>query len=175
MQVLLDRMYGLRPRIVDFDARERMMIGDRGDERGAKAEKARPEAMLLIGDKVATDPPPSDAYPHQLDLGQAWKEITGMPFVYAMWMCRAAEAGSQKIRTAAALLDRQRRHNRTRLDWLVESRAPDRGWASEVARTYAGSLLRYEVGDAERGAVARFLEDAATLGLCPRRALIWAE
>ena len=56
---------------------------------------AHDTARLLIGDKVVTDAPPTDRYPHQMDLGEAWKDLTGLPFVYAMWMCRGPRTGDQ--------------------------------------------------------------------------------
>ncbi|MFT3786123.1 MAG: hypothetical protein QM770_08155 [Tepidisphaeraceae bacterium] len=46
--------------------------------------EARPDdARLLIGDKVICEAPAG--FDHQLDLGQAWKELTGLPFVFATW------------------------------------------------------------------------------------------
>ncbi|MDX2016219.1 MAG: MqnA/MqnD/SBP family protein [Planctomycetota bacterium] len=123
--------------------------------------------MLLIGDKVVTDAPPEERYPFQLDLGEAWKAWTGLPFVYAMWVCRRAEAGSECVRLAAAALDRQRRHNRTRLDWIIATRAPQARWPLDLARRYVGELLRYEVGDREREAVGRFWAEARGVGLLP--------
>lgn len=139
-----------------------------------------PETVLLIGDKVVTDAPPPERYPHQLDLGEAWHELTGLPFVYATWMCRAAawDAGDERamqLRTAAAVLDRARRHNTSRADWLIAAGAPGRGWPEDLARRYVGDYLRYDVGERERQAVARFLSEAADLGLAPRHEPRWGE
>ena len=47
-------------------------------------------AMLLIGDKVVTREPRGMGF--QLDLGAAWKELTGLPFVFAVWMVRGVGA-----------------------------------------------------------------------------------
>lgn len=187
-QVLLRRLYGAAPRVIDFDARERVAVGAgraeeglRGTDRpGVQAEEAAslddawPETVLLIGDKVVTDAPPADRYPHQLDLGEAWKRLTGLPFVYAMWMARADRAGSGQVKTAAAVLDRQRRHNRTRLDWIVAKHAPEHRWPEELAARYLGEYLRYEVGERERAAVARFFEEAGAAGLMEGAGVVWA-
>ena len=54
-----------------------------------------PEAMLLIGDKVVNAAPDAAAYPHQLDLGEQWKLLTGLPFVFAMWMIRQDAAATE--------------------------------------------------------------------------------
>lgn len=166
MRVVMKRRYGTDVRALDFDAREHVVIGAKG---------AAPDALLLIGDKVETDPPGATEFPHQLDLGEAWKELTGLPFVYAIWMCREGEEEAAAVRMAASMLDRSRRHNATRMDWLVASRAGERGWPREAAAEYLGRKLRYEVGDAEREAVARFVEECAALGLCEGGELKWVE
>lgn len=163
-QVLLWRLHGIRPRITGFDAARATTGGDRW-----------PQSVLLIGDKVVTDAPPAAAWPHQLDLGESWKSLTGLPFVYAMWMCRRGEEESPAVRLARDVLDRQRRHNATRLDWIVSRRAADAGWPEPLAQEYLGRLLRYQVGVRERAAVAAFLEAARELGLTDGRSVEWAD
>jgi len=181
-QVLLARLFNIKPQVVGFDARERIAVPlEQGSTPPPQPNQATvdlaqswPTSVLLIGDKVVTDRPPEARYPYQLDLGEAWKGLTGLPFVYAVWMCRAAAADSQTTRTAAAILDRQRRHNTTRLDWLIATRAQQARWPLDQARKYVGQLLRYQVGPREREAAARFLSEAADLNLVARRELRWA-
>lgn len=176
MRIVLKRMYGVDVEVVEFDAgarrHEGMKIGASCEDRTDLPRAARDslsvgegasrwhEAMLLIGDKVVTDPPPAARYPYQLDLGAAWKELTGLPFVYAVWMCRAGEEDSPKVRAAAAMLDRSRRHNATRLGWIAATRAGEKRWPRGLAEKYLGEYLRYEVGEPEREAMGRFLEMA---------------
>ncbi len=167
LRIILEKRFGVTPVIVDFDAEAFTSAERRADE--------WPDAMLMIGDKVVTHSPPAGLYPHQLDLGAAWKELTGLPFVYAMWMCRAGIARSELVRAAAAVLDRQRRHNATRLDWIIAARAPLRGWPIDLARTYLHDLLKFEVTSAHRAAVERFFDLAFECGvLSERRATAWA-
>lgn len=156
-RVLLHRMFGIEPKVVEFDARERVVV------RGGPATNEWPRTLLLIGDKVVTDSPPAVRYPHQLDLGNAWKELTGLPFVYAMWMCRRSPEESGVIATAAALLDRQLRHNLTRLDWIIREYAPRHRWPIDLATRYLSELLRFRVGEREKAAVARFFAEVAAL------------
>jgi chorismate dehydratase len=187
MQVILARRFHVRPRVLDFDAREHMVIQS---EHAQPLPSAFPaacpprapvppaggvDAVLLIGDKVVTDPPAHGEYPHELDLGEAWKALTGLPFVYAVWMCRAGEEDSLPVRAAAAMLDRQRRHNATRLGWVVQSRAAERHWPEDTAAKYVGSYLKYAIEDPEREAVAKFIAWAHELDLCPGNAVHWAE
>ena len=44
------------------------------------------DAQLLIGDKVVVAAPAG--HNHQVDLAEAWKDWTGLPFVFAAWMAR---------------------------------------------------------------------------------------
>lgn len=168
LRVILAERFAVSPAIAEFDADARRAAMTSTD--------AWPESLLMIGDKVVTDSPPAIMYPHSLDLGQAWKELTGLPFVYAVWMCREGEADSEAVRTAAAVLDRQRRHNATRLDWIVSARAPSRGWPAEVARDYLSGLLRYEPTGESRRAIERFFELCQLHGVLDTvRPLRWAE
>lgn len=184
-RLMLRELFGVDPEVVEFDARERVAVGawkERGrnvraggvGEGEGVQEGEFPEAMLLIGDKVVADGPPMERYSYQLDLGEAWKRVTGLPFVYAAWMCRAAEAGTSRVRSAAAVLDRQRRRNEMRLGWLAEARAGDHRWPADTARRYLGSLLRFGVGPRERRAVDTFLSKSADAGLLPRCRAMWA-
>ncbi len=175
-QLILRHRFGVSPRVRAFDARERVAISSPAPT--TRLDEAWPQTLLLIGDKVVTDSPPAVRYPHQLDLGEAWKEWTGLPFVYATWMCRTADlqesASRERIQTAASLLERQRMHNSTRLDWIVQTRAPNSRWPMDLARRYLGSLLRYQVGDREREAAARFLTLAHEAGFTKTSDSNWA-
>jgi len=168
-QVLLDRLHSVRPEIIAYDARELVEIND------PRAPARCPDTLLLIGDKVVTHAPDSGEYPHQLDLGQAWHALTSLPFVYAVWMCRLGDAGTPEINTAAAILDRQRRHNATRLHRIAADHAPIHRWPLDLAKEYLTELLRYEVGEMERRAIARFFRDSAELGLIPETTPVWHE
>ncbi|MFW6031962.1 MAG: menaquinone biosynthetic enzyme MqnA/MqnD family protein [Phycisphaeraceae bacterium] len=149
-QVLLHRLHRLRPEMVPYQARE--------------ATGEPPESMLLIGDKVVTSSPRAIEYPHQLDLGEAWHELTGLPFVFAVWMARKdAELGDLPDRLA-----RQRERNAGRVEQIARRYAAGHGWPAPLATRYLGEILRYEVGEAELEAIERFSREAAALGLIER-------
>ena len=163
-RVLLKKLYGVEPRVEPFHARERFSPTAPIGENSSDLDQAWPPAVLLIGDKVITDPPPQERYPHQLDLGEAWKKMTGLPFVYAMWMCRKNDPAMNDILVAARVLDHQRRHNLSRIDWLVSQRAPVHRWPVETAQRYLGQLLKYEVGPRDREGCQKFIDLAAQIG-----------
>lgn len=159
-QVIFARRWGLRPDVAAFD---------HGIALRSIAHSG-PATVLLIGDKVVTDAPPASLYPHQLDLGEAWRDLTGLPFVYAMWMARRADLEGPRdrdLRSAADLLDRQRRRNLARIDWILGRHADERGWTLDLARRYVTEHLRYEVIDRARAGAETFLRMAAELGLVP--------
>jgi predicted solute-binding protein len=139
-RIVLKARRGREPRIRPFSGME-----------------AWPESVLLIGDKVIVNHPPESEYPYQLDLGGAWKEWTGLPFVYAMWMVRPEfEARRAALDLCTDLLSRQRRHNATRLKWIARTYGARAGWPVEVAERYLMELLRYEVTPAAQASVERF-------------------
>lgn len=165
-RVLLAERFGVTPQIVPFDAKERVPLEGKTIEQD---DDGWPQCLLLIGDKVVTHSPPAVRYPQQLDLGEAWRELSGLPFVYAAWQCRADaledDAGRRRMALASAMLDRQRRHNQTRLDWLIQKWAPKARWPVDLAQRYIGELLRYDLGDREREAVLKFFELCARHGI----------
>ncbi|USN99842.1 MAG: menaquinone biosynthesis protein [Phycisphaeraceae bacterium] len=164
-KVLLRKLHGLTPEFVDYDARERMTSGGGHPH---TPDESWPETVLLIGDKVVSDCPPAVRYPHQLDLGKAWHDLTGLPFVYAVWACRADRAQDPDIHAAATLLDRTRRRNRGRLDRIVSNQAGAHGWPNDLAREYLGHLLAFDLDDRARKAARAFLRMASEAGLTPQ-------
>lgn len=166
-RIVLHRVFDRRVRVEPFDSS--------GLRQPGAARTDWPESVLLIGDKVISAGPPLHQFPYQLDLGEEWKKLSGLPFVYAIWMCRAGDLETPSslagVRLAESLLDRQLRHNFTRLDRIVHDRASEFGWPPDLARRYLGELLRYRVGPPERAAIKKFFEEAvATDILTPDQA-----
>ncbi|MFG0258326.1 MAG: menaquinone biosynthetic enzyme MqnA/MqnD family protein [Phycisphaerales bacterium JB043] len=163
-RLLMRQLHAIDPEIVPFDARERVAMGSENTR-----DDSFPDTLLMIGDKVVTDSPPAVRYTHQLDLGDAWKQWTGLPFVYAAWMCRASDEDSPAIRSAVSLLDRQRRLNATRLEWIVARRAGERRWPRDLAHTYLRGTMLYEPDARSRESIERFLDETHEAGILERR------
>lgn len=119
---------------------------------------------MLIGDKVVTKPPSRAEFPFDLDLGVEWKRLTGRPFVFAVWMARAARplAGLQEA------LARRRDLNRLRLHEIASAHGPRLGWPPELAVRYLTEFMRYETGPAELEAIEMFWQEAWKAGLWPQ-------
>jgi len=111
-----------------------------------------PQALLLIGDKVITATPNRMIYSHELDLGAAWKEISGKPFVFAAWMTKAdTDLGDLPRR-----LDHIRTANHERLAEIAARHAAANGWSENLALEYLSGNLRYELGAPELTGIEDF-------------------
>jgi chorismate dehydratase len=166
-QLILRERYGVAVPMVPLHAREGIHLG--GATGGAT--RAEPEAILLIGDKVVNACPSAETYPYQLDLGDEWKQLTGLPFVFAMWMMRrdVALRDPAAAREVATLLARARELGTQRTGHLLDRYAGEKGWPRDLARQYFTEYLRYEVTPRAREGLALFFEKAARLGLLPIR------
>lgn len=131
-RVVLGERYGIRPTFLDL---------------GGEQET---EARLLIGDKVVCEEP--KGFEYQLDLGAAWKELTGMPFVFAAWMAKeGVELGE-----LPGLLEDAKRQGKRNIDEIVREYAVPRGWPAEVANQYLTRHLKFDVGAREMEAMELF-------------------
>jgi len=144
-RIVLAEAYQLRPQFVDWN----------------HEDPSSAEARLLIGDKVVCEEPAG--FDHQLDLGEAWKQMTGLPFVFATWMARAdVELGDLPQRLEAA-----KRAGLANVDEIVERYAVPRGWPASLARQYMTEYLKYDVGERQLDAIRLFHQLAAKHGIIP--------
>jgi len=133
--------------------------------------KTHPETMLLIGDKVVNAAPDPHLYPHQLDLGEQWKSLTGLPFVFAMWMMRKdhATAHPEEALALARLLADARRRGADLTEDLLDRYAAEKRWPRDLARKYFTEYLRYQVTPEARQGLALFFHLAQKHNLLPLR------
>ncbi len=134
----------------------------------AAGRAPRPDTLLLIGDKVVTARPSSSEFPYQLDLGQAWKQLTGLPFVFAAWMARA----SDDLGDLPERLRARRDANLLRLGALAARHAGPAGWPEPLARAYLERHLAFHIGARQLEAIAEFWRRCRTLGLIERARLL---
>jgi len=117
--------------------------------------------MLLIGDKVVCQEPPD--HPHQLDLGSAWKKLTLMPFVFAVWVAR----NGVDLRDLPARLETARKTGLDHATEIVHQHAVPRGWPAVLALQYLTRYLHYEITDKQLAAMTQFHQLAAKYELIP--------
>lgn len=146
LQVVVDELHGSPLELVPLAGADSSTLPDGID------------GVLLIGDKVVNAAPD---LPHQLDLGEAWKELTSLPFVFAAWMTRP----SSDLGDLPRLLARMRALNLSRISEVASRHAAAAGWPLELAEHYLGRLLRYGLGQRELKAITAFWERCRKLGL----------
>jgi len=108
------------------------------------------EALLLIGDKVITAAP--SGFSFQTDLGAAWKELTGLPFVFAAWYGRR----DRDHDGLAELLEAARDAGVKMIAQIAAEEAPRHGWPPETALKYLRDHMRYTLTPAMRAGMDRF-------------------
>jgi cyclic dehypoxanthinyl futalosine synthase len=146
--VLRARRHGREPRLVGMGPRD--AVAHVGAGRGA----------LVIGDPALEI---EGRFPHVLDLGIAWRELTGLPFVFAAWCGRPGALSVEDER----LLERAKAAGLERRHAIAMEHAQRTGLPAASLRAYLDDAIRYDLGDEERRGLERFYQEAATAGLLP--------
>lgn len=133
-RIILAERHGVRPELIEL--RDRRMRED--------------EAQLLIGDKVITQAP--EGFPFQYDLGEEWKLMTGLPFVFAVWTARSSvDLGALPQRLAQA-----REEGLWHVEDIIGDDAAAKGWPAALARQYLTMNLKFDIGEPQLEAIRRF-------------------
>ena len=149
LSVVFKELYGRVPEI------ENLVSTD------VNGSAAPPDTVLLIGDKVVCNQPDAALYPHQIDLGEAWRAMTGLPFVFACWMARS----DRNLGELPGLLKRCRDRNRGRIAEIAAHHALASGWPEQLAVEYLREILRYDLGPRELETIELFWSRCHDLGL----------
>jgi chorismate dehydratase len=152
LQIVLKDMYGKDITIIPTEIREL-----------SKNTNDWPESILMIGDKVISSIGDSQ-YAHELDLGEAWKDQTGLPFVFAIWMGKP-DLEQEVVQFASMSLERQLKRNLQRLEQIVSSSASTRGWNTVEALRYVGGTMQYNWSDRHASSLALFFHRANEIGI----------
>jgi cyclic dehypoxanthinyl futalosine synthase len=146
--VLRSRAKGREPRLVGMGPRD--AVAQVGDGRGA----------LVIGDPALEM---EGRFPHVLDLGLAWRELTGLPFVFAAWCGRPGVLSfdDEGLIVHAKALGLARRRA------IASAHAQRTGLPVASLESYLEEAIRYDLGDEERRGLERFYQDAAAARLLP--------
>jgi chorismate dehydratase len=96
------------------------------------------EAVLVIGD-AALHLSTTSGYPVRIDLGQEWKEWTGLPFVFAVWAARR-DASAAGVRAVHRRLLESRAWGLAHLDELAAAAAVNSSISERLCREYLADL-----------------------------------
>lgn len=147
VRIVLHERYGLEIESVDHPPDVTAML-------------ERADAALVIGDPAleSTDRPEP-----RLDLGEVWRELTGLPFVYAVW------AGKENGLTPGEveLLIESKNQGMSAFDEIAEVHAGDRAQPTSFYASYLRDNLVYDLGEAEQRGLMEFYGMAHARGLVP--------
>ncbi|WP_165245390.1 menaquinone biosynthetic enzyme MqnA/MqnD family protein [Paludisphaera soli] len=149
VQVWLEAAHGVRPRTI-----EPLPLG-------VSALESTADAVLVIGDRAMKVP--DEPFHQVVDMAEAWRELTGLPFVFALWVVRrGADLGS-----LPDALARSRAEGLAHADELSRIHGPRLGLDFRTCYDYLTRVLSYDLGEPELAGLRRFAEMAARLGLAP--------
>jgi len=124
------------------------------------------EAVLLIGDKVVD--PARGRFAYEVDLGGAWRQHTGLPFVFAVWAIKADAFDLRGTGALSTLLAEARDRGVAEAAAIAERYGPQLGWPVELARRYLTRCLSYRLDARAVAGADQFAALCARAGLVPR-------
>ena len=106
-------------------------------------DMAKPDAYLMIGDKVFTN---QTHFAYRYDLAEAWKALTGMPIVFAVWI--ATPETDDRYEAAIDLAFQ------TGMNALQNQRIPVEAWQM----AYLTDNISYPLDERKKEALQLFLQ-----------------
>ncbi|MDP6446645.1 MAG: menaquinone biosynthesis protein [Pirellulaceae bacterium] len=137
VRILLKQQYGIAPALTPLPI-------------GSDARDSTADAVLLIGDRAMHAD--SDQYAEIWDLGERWREWSGLPFVFAMWVARCGV----DVDGIAAALSAARDAGLANLDSIARREHQDVGLSYETCLSYLRDNLHFTLGDDERKSLELF-------------------
>lgn len=154
LKILLKEQFGITPECVPLTG---------GWEEALKQH----DAALLIGDQ-ALEAFHFGFWRWAYDLAAGWKDLTGLPMVFAVWAVRQEffEAHPDETREVQERLLASIRHCRDNFDEMVEAAAETYPFKPTLLRSYFDKL-RYDFTNDYRQGLMEFYRRAAELGEAP--------
>jgi len=120
---------------------------------------ARADGALLIGDPALFADPAPDV--QKIDLGEAWTDLTGLPFVWAFWAGRPDAADQAIVNLLQEAAETGMRHSDAVADAYCAAR-PER---QPLAREYLRRNLMFRFTARALEGLETYYREAASLGL----------
>jgi chorismate dehydratase len=96
LELLFENVWHARPRFVPGDAEVKDVVVDGASD--AEARLVIGDAALVLGSNHR------ERYPFAYDLGEMWKEWTGQPFVFAVWVAQRSTNVKEALLAHAGLI-----------------------------------------------------------------------
>lgn len=145
LRILLTEKYKLSPTLVSCDPSIDPAI-------------VETEAVLLIGDAALKN---LGATKYSFDLGTAWHELTGLPFVYACWVAR----GEIELGDAPNLLLEAKDRGTTQITEIARIESKKLGLPENFCKDYLQHHIHYDLDDSAIAGLEHFYKLAVKNGL----------
>lgn len=123
------------------------------------------DAALVIGDAAITGQW-QDKFEYVADLGQMWWELTGKPFVFALWAVRKdfAKASPNLVSSVLSMLVKSKNYGIREIDKIALSTSEKLRIPCEVIKEYY-TLLSYDLGSEQQKGLMTFFDNLYQHGL----------
>jgi chorismate dehydratase len=148
-RVWLDARHGVRPGQVELLPM------------GVPVLESTADAVVVIGDRAMNVP--DEPFHLVVDLAEAWKDLTGLPFVFALWVVRPGV----DLGDLPEALARSRAEGLAHAADLAAAHGPRLGLDVATCYDYLTRVLSYDLGEPELAGLRRFAAMAARLSLAP--------
>ena len=139
---------------------------------GTSGNAGLPRARLIIGDQAISFRQNHAGEFQFWDLGEQWKKLTGLPFVYALWLIRPEVPDAKSI---AQRLRSLRDENLAHIQVIVSDAVADAADKKQEIRQefldrYYNEHLRFGFGTREKQGLQTFADLCSKHGVLPKRA-----
>jgi len=122
-------------------------------------------ALLLIGDSALRASLLAVPTPYVYDLGAIWHDWTGLPFVFALWLCRIDVAENSDLKELAGQLIQTRLLLPEYYPEIAENALESSWMGSDRLLKYWRDNICYVLGKRELAGLVAFYEKCSELGL----------
>lgn len=166
LALLFRERWHVTPNLVPADAESADFARTRIDDH---------DARLVIGDAAlllsSGTHPASQLYPHHVDLGLEWKQWTGLPFVFAVWVAQRTVPVAEALAVHAGLI-RSRDWGVANLPILAEQAARVTGVPQPTCLEYFAGL-DYRLSLPHLRGLTEFYRRLDAIGRVPARPLVF--
>ncbi|MGL1861899.1 MAG: menaquinone biosynthesis protein [Pseudodesulfovibrio sp.] len=149
VRILMAELWKIEANFISGDATSMLNNGE------------RPDAILAIGDE-ALDLRHHPDYPRRTDLGEAWQELTGLPFIFGVWIVqrKSFHANENHFRQACAKLIAAKKWGTTNMSDMCVLAAEDSCLNDTEMCSYFDGLV-YDFGKTEMQGLELFYQHLA--------------
>jgi cyclic dehypoxanthinyl futalosine synthase len=140
---------------------------------GAQSPVRGTRGALVIGDAALES---RGSFAHELDLGRAWKDWTGLPFVFAAWLARRDGSNATMTRHDVDQLIASYESGAASIASIAASWSGHNPQSAATYERYLTEQIRYRLDENALAGLREFLDRAAEARLLPPVELsMWAD